>query len=93
MANDYDVERGGDGRMLAEGWHGYGCDNCDCYHIELLDRQNKVFASLSINPEDLVDLAAALVTLARALLHPEERAQLDEISGGALERIIGKKLN
>jgi hypothetical protein len=57
----FNVDRGDDGRLIAEGWHGFACCECDCYHIELLDRDERVFAVTAIDSEALIPFARALI--------------------------------
>jgi hypothetical protein len=52
---------------LAFGWHGYVCEGCDDYHIELFDERSKTFALMSIAPVDMVRLAGVLLRLALEL--------------------------
>lgn len=70
-SEDFNGDRGYDGRMIAEGWQGYACDDCACYHIELLDNDNNVFAVMAVSDEMLIDLAHALLTFAARLAKEE----------------------
>jgi hypothetical protein len=65
--DDIKVDRGEDGRLLASGWHGYACPNCGCYHIELVDDDNRVFAAMAIEDDTLVELAEMLLKFAKHL--------------------------
>lgn len=60
----FNIDRDKEGAMLAEGWHGFSCERCDSYHVELLDKDARVFAILTIDPADLVELADRLLRLA-----------------------------
>jgi hypothetical protein len=65
MASDRDdIETTDDGMLLASGWFGYSCDACGCYHIDLLDTNNKPFASMVIDEGDLEKVAHVLLGFA-----------------------------
>lgn len=66
-STEFKGERGEDGRLLASGWHGYVCPSCSSYHIELLDDNNKVFAAMTIDDDDLVEMGQTLLALAHLL--------------------------
>jgi hypothetical protein len=65
--------------QLAIGWHGYVCDGCDHYHIELLDEGGVCFALMSIAPVDLMRLAKVLVMLALDVSEPDNTVQSEAI--------------
>ena len=64
---EIDVDLDNSGRLLAEGWHAYACDNCEGLHIELYDRNERAFAALVVDAENLVPLARALMETAALL--------------------------
>jgi hypothetical protein len=55
-----------DGRMLAAGWHGYMCGNCDHYHIDLFDDEGTVFATMVIMGNVLTEFGNKLLSIAAA---------------------------
>lgn len=61
------LERGEDGRLIANGWHGFACQGCGSYHIELLDDDGKVFAAMTIDGDDLVEMGQMLLAFAATL--------------------------
>ena len=69
MASDTDdVERSGDGRMLASGWHGYTCNDCGGYHIDLLDKSGNPFATLALDEDELFNIANKLMDITERML-------------------------
>jgi hypothetical protein len=67
-SNIDDIDRMDDGTMMASSWRGYACKDCGCYHMDLLDREGNVFASLVIGEEDLFVVADKLMDVAERQL-------------------------
>ena len=65
---DDNIDRMPDGTMMASSWRGYACKDCGCYHMDLLDRDGCVFASLVIGEEDLFVVADKLLDVAERQL-------------------------
>ena len=74
---DDNIDRMPDGTMVASSWRGYACKDCGCYHMDLLDRDGCVFASLVIGEEDLFVVADKLLDVAeRQLVNESDVSKL-----------------
>lgn len=53
-----------DGRVIANGYHGYACQYCSCFHFDLIDDAGNAFATFVVEQGDLETLAHNLLAFA-----------------------------
>jgi hypothetical protein len=54
------VEKTSDGRLLSSNANAYMCENCPNVHLNLMDDEGTVFATLLMPPEEIIELGEAL---------------------------------